>query len=181
MSIANNLSGNYYLTADITLPANTIIGSQKNPFTGTLDGNGHSINNYTITKATNNIAGIFAAATGATFKDLTLKNVKVNISTPYISYGSLIVYAKDCVLSGLTVSGAMGFNVSGGEYGTFTIGGLVGYLGGKSTMTNCHNKATIKAETTGGKYWDSGIVCGLVEEAPSIQNSPSAPIPELLQ
>lgn len=40
MPIANNPGGNYYLTNDITLPANTAICSQQKPFTGTLDGKG---------------------------------------------------------------------------------------------------------------------------------------------
>ena len=40
----NNPSGSYYLTKDITVPANTVLfKTYEVQFTGTLDGKGHAI------------------------------------------------------------------------------------------------------------------------------------------
>lgn len=49
-AIADNLKGNYVLENDITLSGDewTPIGTQKSPFTGTLDGQGHTIIGLTV-------------------------------------------------------------------------------------------------------------------------------------
>ena len=53
-NIRNNLSGNYYLTNDINLGGIdwTPIGSRNGVFSGTLDGNGKTISNFVLNKAT---------------------------------------------------------------------------------------------------------------------------------
>ena len=49
-AMESNQSGSYYLANDIEVPANLILfTSYDTPFTGTLDGNGHTIKGYTYT------------------------------------------------------------------------------------------------------------------------------------
>ena len=49
-AIANGLSGDYVLAADITLTGQwTPLGTEASPFTGTFDGGGHSIKGLTVT------------------------------------------------------------------------------------------------------------------------------------
>ena len=59
-SIQQNLSGHYILANDIDLSgvSFTPIGNEAAPFTGTFDGNGHTIRSLTLTKAGRNI-GLF--------------------------------------------------------------------------------------------------------------------------
>lgn len=158
-AMESNPSGSYYLAKDIDVPANLCMFTENAPFTGTLDGNGHALNGITFTSGKGN-TGLFKNATGATFKDLTLKDVNVNISTNYITFGTLVGYATDCTLSGITVTGNIIVDASG-EESSFAVCGLAGYLGGKSKLADCHNKADIKGSTTGGQYSNGGTVCGL--------------------
>jgi hypothetical protein len=72
--VRNNLSGHYVLLADIRANGASIppIGSPANPFTGTFDGNGHTINGLNVVG--NGIyVGLFASiGAGGTVSDLGL-------------------------------------------------------------------------------------------------------------
>ena len=71
-AIANNLSGTYVLKNDITLSDDewTPIGTSDHPFTGTLDGQGHTIIGLTVgngvQEQTNNNKAFFGFTNGAT-------------------------------------------------------------------------------------------------------------------
>ena len=71
-AIATNLSNSYVLTQDITLSDNewTPIGTKDSPFTGTLDGQGHTIKGLTVGNGANNDANknkaFFGFTNGAT-------------------------------------------------------------------------------------------------------------------
>lgn len=77
-AIANNLSGTYVLENDITLSGDewTPIGTSDHPFTGTLDGNGKTINGLTVGNGadndSNNDKAFFGFTNGATVKTLPL-------------------------------------------------------------------------------------------------------------
>ncbi len=71
-NISHNLSGSYRLMNDITLTDPwTPIGSAASPFTGTLDGNGHSVKNLTFSEK-KSYCGLFAFVYGAKISDLSL-------------------------------------------------------------------------------------------------------------
>lgn len=71
--INENLEASYKLGANIDLTGLqwTVIGNQKYPFTGRLDGNGYTISNLSLEKDADNV-GLFGYNTG------TLKTVKIN-------------------------------------------------------------------------------------------------------
>ncbi|MHC4107667.1 MAG: GLUG motif-containing protein [Planctomycetota bacterium] len=82
-TIRNNLAGCYRLGADIDLAgiAFAPIGSESEPFTGVFDGDGHVIENFAydgLMQPPYSFVGLFGVASGATIKNVELRNVAVN-------------------------------------------------------------------------------------------------------
>ncbi|MDR1122325.1 MAG: hypothetical protein LBM08_15625, partial [Dysgonamonadaceae bacterium] len=74
-AIASDLSGNYKLTADITLTEEwTPIGT----FKGTLDGDGHIISGLVINASHSDRIALFSITQGATIRNLGFENAYVN-------------------------------------------------------------------------------------------------------
>ena len=73
---AIDLNGNYVLTQDITLSDNewTPIGTSDRPFTGTLDGGGHTIKGLTVGNGAKDDSNNNKAFFGFT-KDATVTNI----------------------------------------------------------------------------------------------------------
>ena len=152
----NNYAGTYFvLTADIllnntegwenwgsTAPANpwTPIGSDANPFTGTLDGDGHSVSGIYISTA--NYQGLV----GYLGSGGTLQNLGVKAS--YIKGGSFV--GGVCGWNDGTVINC--YNIGSVE-GNSYVGGVCGY--NKSNVINCYNTGNV----TGSSY-NVGGVCG---------------------
>ena len=70
-NIRSNLDGDYVLNNDIDLSSIANwqpIGTIANPFTGTLDGNGHTISNLTINRPTEDNIGLFGVINTAKSK-----------------------------------------------------------------------------------------------------------------
>ena len=148
--------GTYFvLTADIllnntegwenwgsTAPANpwTPIGSDANPFTGTLDGDGHSVSGIYISTA--NYQGLV----GYLGSGGTLQNLGVKAS--YIKGGSFV--GGVCGWNDGTVINC--YNIGSVE-GNSYVGGVCGY--NKSNVINCYNTGNV----TGSSY-NVGGVCG---------------------
>ena len=125
------LSGHYRLTADLDLSGISIsgIGSAANPFTGTLDGQGHSISNLTIDGGEN--AGLFGVVKGATIKNLQLLNADVKGTE---NVGTLVGQAQTELNKqdlSKNVANLIGNCVASGSVcGNGNVGGLVGLNGG---------------------------------------------------
>ena len=97
IGISKNGKGHYVLIKDITLntPWKTI--DFKDGFSGTLDGDGHTIYNLSLKGET----GMFSNITGGTVKNLRLKRVKATFNTgggviSACNYG----YIENCAVSG---------------------------------------------------------------------------------
>ncbi|MBR4723333.1 MAG: S-layer homology domain-containing protein [Clostridia bacterium] len=96
LEIRKNVKGHYVLARDIALsvPFKTI--DAKDGFSGTLDGNGHTIYNLVLRGE----SGLFSNITGGTVKNLKIENVKAtNINGAVITacnYG----YIENCMVSG---------------------------------------------------------------------------------
>ena len=139
------------IVADIDLSETAMeapIGNSGHPFDGILEGNNHTISNWSITGSTITQTAPFGRGEGATFRNLTLENVTVS-STNTRSAGFLGA-SIGCTLENISIIGTS--SVTGKQES----GGMVGAVAtSKTTMINCTNYANLTA-TTGNA--NGGIV-----------------------
>ena len=135
---------NITLTGDITLTGEwTPIGNYENRYTGTFDGNGHTITGLTVNqKERGNVGLIGYLGSGGRVQNLTLENVNLN-GNLYV--GGVVGYSNNGTVTACTASGS----INGKEY----VGGIVGsnYLG---TVTASYNTSS----TVNGSYLVGGVV-----------------------
>lgn len=147
-----NPATNLSLGKDITLPLAegensnwTSVGSDITPYTGTVNGNGHSITGMTINQTTNNAGFIGYLGENGAVKNLTLKDVSV--TTTEINAGGLVGNSlsviENCAVEGGTISASKG-----------QTGGIVGRAVGKSSapalIVACHNTAAVSGKINVG-------------------------------
>lgn len=158
----------YILTADIDLggKAWTPIGDgyldSVYSFTGTFDGNGHTISGLNVSANTedkNRFFGLFGQVEG-TVKNLTIASSIIDCSGKDSANTGAVA---GCVYFGATIENchvAEDVTVTG----SYTTGGLVGQMNG--TMTNCTNAASVSGSSevgiTGGL---AGEIAGYKENA----------------
>ena len=173
----NYASAYYKLTADIVLNESldgtsnewTAIGTDATPFTGTFDGDGHTVSGIVINKSGEDYQGLFGYSTG------TIMNVGVIDSS--ISGGSDVGGVCGYNYYGIiencyNIGAVIGSNVEG----MHCIGGVCGYNGG--TITNCYYLEGCNAEGTTftntegtsktEKQFKNGLVCYLLNGSTSI-------------
>jgi uncharacterized repeat protein (TIGR02543 family) len=165
-----DLSSVYRLMNDVDIShLNWVpIGTEKNPFIGSLDGNGYSIIGLTIDQPYQ-YTGLFGYVRGpGKITDLTLENVDIEIAENdikfYVYVGGLIGYTDGLVVIAniTTLSGTI---TSSNEYSNYYVGGIIGYhyrtppvtfnsLFNHLTIINASKNIT---EATGGilgySYW----------------------------
>ena len=171
-AVNQNLSGNYVLTADIDLngcewaPLGVFMpGSDENgqptefpdlncAFTGTFDGNGHTISNFTISQGESYTAGLFGCLANASVSNLTVKDVSAE---GFLMVSDVVGYAFMSSVSGVKLENGVIHVVPNemSEEGMF--GGIVGASMG-SVITDCEAQVNITIEE--GKTANVGIVGG---------------------
>ena len=201
--IHDDLTAHYILIADIDLSAYenwTPIGAFQSlsdapedaevphpdyAFTGTFNGDGHTISNLTVSSDAPMGAGLFGCAAGtengaAYIRNFTLKNV--NVSGFYLVGGAVGLQFMNCPVSDIHLVGEntlTGMHGIGGIVGTgFDLisncsatadivvqgddGACAGLIAGGTTMSSVKN-----CEVTGGKItaegnatWGFGALCG---------------------
>jgi len=165
-AINDNLSGDYTLNADIDLDGVdfTPLGNDAEHFSGTFDGNGHTISNLTITGTDDNVGlfGHVGTEEGTTtIKDLFLTGFSIE-GNEYV--GTLI--GRTTGNSDTTVMGC--YAESSTVTGLSEVGGLCGSwssfeesVGGTNNpvMSNCHADVTVTGGT-GGVQIGGLIGCG---------------------
>jgi len=115
----------------------TPIGSRSNEFSGTFDGQGHSLSNLVISQPEQDYIGLFGYTSGATIKNVGL--VAVNVTGSSI-VGALAGYANNSTtISNVYATGT----VSGADK---WIGGLVGLTANNSSITQSYATSVV----TGG-------------------------------
>lgn len=158
-AVRDYLDSYFILTADLDLnvapynegagwePIGTYVGS----FTGSLDGNGHTIGGLLINRPTLDNTGLFGYGQGADFADLTLQvNIFGNSQV-----GGLVGRLESGTISGVDVSGTV--------QGRYTeVGGLVGYI-----RETAIDQASAAVEVTAGTDHVGGLV-GNVQNGSSI-------------
>ena len=172
-AINDNLSGHYVLTADIDLagiewtpigayaPSGESEEEQEIPaadsaFTGTFDGQGHTISGLTIDQPEGWAMGLFGCAANAEIANFTLENASVDAA---LMSADVLGYAYCTTVSGVTlvngsVTAHFGEMSAEGMYG-----GIVG-AGLGSMIENCAAQAEI---TLPDGTANAGIVGGGLE------------------
>lgn len=162
---AMSASGNYYLANDIEVPANLILfTSYDAPFTGTLDGNGHTIKGYTYTSSADwtEQAALFGYAKKATFKNLKMSNVNISLNQAGTA-AALVAASENCKFTDISVSGKIvGKSLN-------TAAGIVAYSYEGGTLTNCKNSADITI-TNADEGSSAAGVAGFIGSAGSMKN-----------
>ena len=162
---AMSANGNYYLANDIEVPANLILfTSYDAPFTGTLDGNGHTIKGYTYTASADwtEQAALFGYAKNATFKNLKMTEVNISLNQAG-TVAALVAASENCKFTDISVSGKIvGKSLS-------TAAGIVAYSYEGGTLTNCKNSADITI-TNADEGSSAAGVAGFIGSAGSMKN-----------
>lgn len=155
-AINENLSGDYILTADIDLagvewtpigayaPSGESGEEQEVPavetaFTGTFDGQGHTISNLTINQPEGWAMGLFGCANNAQIANFTLENASVDAS---LMSADVVGYANCSTVSGVTLINGKVTAHAGEMSAEGMYGGIVG-AGMGSLIENCAAQAEI--------------------------------------
>lgn len=162
-----NLPLNCTLTHDIDLSGTEWepVGDRNNVYTGTFDGNGHTISNLTITKENLSFGddcGMFGrVGTNATIKDLTLESVRLNVGADGIPIGAL-AGSNQGTISNCKVSGNISVTNNEMQY----VGGIVGWME-SGVIQYCHSSASIQGGNSeyvggvlGGEYITATVIKG---------------------
>ncbi|WP_071149250.1 fimbrillin family protein [Bacteroides ndongoniae] len=163
-----DLSTNCTLMTDIDLSGvnwePVAFGNYNTYYTGTFDGNGHTISNLTITNLYfNYYCGMFGSVgTNATIKNLTLENVSLNVSSNegLAAIGAL-AGSNQGIISNCNVSGNISTNSR-----LFYVGGIVGRMD-SGVIQYCHSSASIQGGNStyvggvlGGEYATATVIKG---------------------
>ena len=139
---AIDLNGDYVLTQDIELSDAewTPIGTSDRPFTGTLDGGGHTIKGLTVGNGANDNKAFFGFTKDATVKNIGFTSAVVK---GHNQAAIVVAQAKSSTLSNIYVSGV----VTGRDH----VGTIAGDARDNTTITNCvSTAAALSTEHQGG-------------------------------
>ena len=145
-------------------------GNNNTPYTGTFDGQGHTIKGLYVNSASDDYVGLFGCLEGAAVRNLTVDGYVQGCDTVggiagRASNAAIENCSNHCSVfggSGSIIGGIAGFNIDGAKiidcYNVGTIrdsdvaearGGIVGY--NKGTISNCYNVGTISGSVNGGE------------------------------
>ena len=157
IKIHDDLDGYYKLTADIDMTGiefEPIGNENEGAFTGTIDGNGHTISNLDINLPENKYVGLVGYLEG-TVKQLTLEDVD---ACGYKYVGGIAGYSEDgSTIEGCEVSGNVsGINALNGTEYTIFLGGIIAYS--KGVVDKCQNAASVSYDKSDIFAYCGGIV-----------------------
>lgn len=195
MNTSSMWGGDYYLTADIDLSTYSgslspvpIGSAQSTAFTGTFDGQGHTVSGLDYSKYTKRTAriGFFGATNGAEIRNLTVEGTVSAAGQDIggivgLTYGKTVIEncVNNCIVSGKNNVGGIAGRTHNGADGTLIIdcinngdvvgvtknvGGIIGGVNnteGPLTVNRCINTGDITGATNVG-----GVV-GLFNATPS--------------
>lgn len=144
LSDITSMSGNYKLTDDVTVDASTwtSIGTSSAPFTGTFDGDGHTVTWSGTTAGTGGYVGIFGVSSG-TVKNLTASG-SLTVTGSNLDYISTVVAYNEGTIEGITN------NADISATGSYNVGGIAGF-NDEGTISNCQNNGDVTSTSkTGG-------------------------------
>ncbi len=182
-AVQNDLTLNCTLTADITLTGEwTPIGTDyRNSYTGTFDGDNHTISGLIVT-GSDEYAGLFGyIGSGGTVKNVKLENVRITSDYQYAYVGGVAGNndgaIENCSVSGSvsgnstynSVGGVVGYQLGGSitgcsssatVQGTGSVGGVVGQTNSGATLTACYSTENVTLESNNSDNNYAGGVVG---------------------
>ena len=138
----HNLNRHFKQIADIDLSGYSSgegwrpIGDEKNPFTGTFDGNSHNISNLTIDRPNMHYVGLFGMTEKSTIKNTGLVMIEI---TGELCLGGLVGHNGGDIINCYATGDVSGYGDA--------FGGLVGWNGGN--ITNSYATAVISGYAAG--------------------------------
>ena len=140
-----NLSGDYSLEADLTLSGTytPIGGNGYGAFTGTFDGNFHTISGIKVSGGT--YGGLFGLTSGATIQNVGVKSGSVTA----VHAGGIVGKAVSTTLTDVYNAGVDITAIDNDtDYSGFSAGGIVGYAK-NSKIGKVYNTGTVNGEGAG--------------------------------
>lgn len=173
-------SAHYKLTVDINLDGSEdnqwepIGGSKNRAFTGTFDGDGHTISGLYINNGDSVYAGLFGyVGRGGMIKGLTVEGeITVSGSTSCVggiagivsSSGqvgmSVLTDSNDSKMGIIDCTSKVTINVTYNGSNSLNVGGIAGRCGG-ATISGCENYGAVSAEDARGEAFEI-VVGGIV-------------------
>ena len=140
------ISASYQLMVDLDLttypyPAFSPIANSGQPFTGTLNGNGHTISNWTASSSTSSLALFGDLAQNAIIENINLSNFSISS----ISESAVLALNTDSSALITSVHATGNLVAPGGGYGA--LAGLVFAFGGQMTRSSFTGSITDTIDT----------------------------------
>ena len=137
----------YRLISNISLKGVswTPIGTESNPFSGSFDGNGFTIDGLTVSASNTGYVGLFGYSTG-NINNVILTNANISVSTDSsnIYCGGIAGYNKGSV-NNCSVQGSI-HGTTLWEQQNACVGGICGYS--SQSISNCSFEGSIKAKVS---------------------------------
>ena len=164
-AVAEDNDLNCTLNGDINLTSNW---TPISTYSGTFDGNGHTISGMTITEATSNNIGFIAQLSG-TVKNLGLANVNIDISTDsYANVGAVAAQVTDGTITSCYSSGKISVKITGASKYP-CVGGIAGIMSGRnSNIKTSYSTANLSATGDNDNTVYAGGIIGLNQSAGNI-------------
>ncbi len=141
----------YRLESDLDLSQLTatfhMIGCKEVCFTGTFDGNGHSVSNFKYTDGYDYGVGMFAHTRGATIRRLILINPYIMLGQSH-TIGPLVGVQNEGMVQ---ACGVQGGSATGGGF----VGGLIGQCS-RGVVTRCYSTCNVRVPSPG--YYAGGLI-----------------------
>ena len=147
--IAQNPNANYRLADDINLNGQEFAAIQN--FTGTFDGNGHTISNFVVSAQGGNV-GFFANTSGANIQDVQFQNVTIQVESTTDEFvskiGVVAGLAQNTYFTNVSVvSSTINVSTPSIQY----IGSLVGHAQNGSRLQNISVQCSVNGTTSTDK------------------------------
>ena len=133
--------------------------SATTSFSGTFDGQGHTISNLKNVASAEYRYGLFGTVHEATIKNLNLVNAEVVVTqdSTRLEVGTIVSWSSDSIIENCSASGALTCETD------ILIGGLAGQCTGSSRLIGCHSAVNVistypKAEIGGSAPTVGGLV-----------------------
>lgn len=165
--LRNDMKANYVLTTDIDLKGQTFVpfgivnNENASKFTGTFDGQGHTIKNFKYDAEGKGEVGLFSQTDKATIKNLIIEDAyfKGNANVGGIVGQMYRTTITDCAVLNSYIEGRDHVGAIAGEIAQTEVDG--NWVGG--TITNCFSDARIKTREYQAGGMLGTIHCGTVE------------------